>query len=81
MTRVAAQKVREDFSRILQRVKKEHERILVQQSGKSVAAVIPIKDLRLLEKLEERLDVEAAREALKEPGTISHRELKAKLGL
>jgi len=55
--------------------------------GKDLAAVIPIEDLRLLERLAreevERLDIEDARAALqeaKEKGTIPLRELMQELG-
>ena len=34
-------------------------------SGKELAAVVPIEDVKLLEESEDRLDFEAAREALK----------------
>jgi prevent-host-death family protein len=61
------------------------KRIVLERRGKPVAALIPVEDLRLYEKLladyEDRLDLAAARKALKEPGEVSLKELKARLGL
>ncbi|MBI4469036.1 MAG: type II toxin-antitoxin system Phd/YefM family antitoxin [Acidobacteria bacterium] len=81
MARARAQNADNDFAETLRRVSKDHERVVIRKSGKPVAAVIPIEDLRLLEQIEDEIDIAAAREALKEPGSISHEELKAKLGL
>ena len=55
---------------------------VLHRHGKDVAAVVPIEDLRLLEELEDRLDLDAAREALREPGaSIPWSALKEKVGL
>jgi hypothetical protein len=46
--------------------------------------LVPVEDLKLLEELEDRIDLESAREALKEAekeGTIPWKEVKKKLGL
>jgi hypothetical protein len=64
------------------------ERTIVSRRGKDLAAVIPMDDLRLLERLAreemDRIDIEDARAALKEAeekGTFSLREVKRELGL
>ena len=63
------------------------ERIVLRRGSKPVAALVSIADLRLLERLEDeedRLDVEAAREALEEikvSGTVPWEKVKADLGL
>jgi hypothetical protein len=44
-------------------------------------AVVPIDDIELLEALEDRMDLDAAREALRETGTIPLAKVKAELGL
>jgi hypothetical protein len=49
-----------------------------------VAAVVPIEDVKLLEELEDRIDLEDARAALaeaKSKGTIPWVKIKADLGL
>jgi len=66
MTRLAASRAREDFTDTLERVACEGERIVLRKGKKDVAAIVPLKDLRLLEQIEERLDLEDARKALSE---------------
>jgi hypothetical protein len=43
--------------------------------------MVPVKDLELLEELEDRMDLEEARKRLKEPGRIPWKEIKERLGL
>lgn len=68
----------------MNRVRYKGERVVLHRRGKDVAALVPVEDLRLLEELEDRIDLEAAREALKEAekmGTVPWEEVKKKLGL
>lgn len=81
MIHLAASRVREHFSDTLNRVAYRKERIVLRRRGKDLAAVVPIEDLAFLEDVEDRLDLEAARKALKEKGTIPWSKLKAELGL
>ena len=81
MTTVAATKMRSAFSDILNRVVYQGERIAVARHGKTVAALVSTDDLELLEALEDRTDLEAARKALKEPGHRSWDAIRAKLAL
>src|SRR5262249_34997832 len=85
MSRAAAKKTKTPpGGRALDRVKRG-ERIVLRRGKKAVAAVIPIQDLKLFKRLlrqeEDRLDVQAALEALKEPGSIPLEQAKAELGL
>jgi prevent-host-death family protein len=64
------------------------ERTIVSKRGKDLAAVIPIEDLRLLERLAQeemdRQDIADARVALKEAkrkGPLSLEEARKRLGL
>lgn len=82
MTSVTATELKKP-SAILNRAEYRHERIAVTKHGREVAAVVPIEDARLLEKLEDILDAADAREALAEAqahGTISLADLLAKHG-
>ncbi|HJD62469.1 MAG TPA: hypothetical protein LFW14_02650 [Rickettsia endosymbiont of Degeeriella rufa] len=57
------------------------ERIVLSRRGKDLVAVIPIEDLKLIEIIENKLDIEEAKEAVKEAklkGTISLVNLKKK---
>jgi len=82
MTRLNATKAREDFSDTLNRVAYRGERILLERHGKVVAAIVPAEDVKLLEDLEDRLDLEEARKALadvKKHGTVPWEKVKAQL--
>jgi prevent-host-death family protein len=83
MTRLTTSDARRDFSDAVNRVSYGHERIVLHRHGKDVAAMVPMEDLELLRALEDRIDLDAARRALKEAGTIgskSWKEIKSKLG-
>jgi len=88
MTRLSVSKARQEFPEILNRAAYGRERTVVSRRGKELAAVIPMEDLRLLERLareeEDRLDIAAARAALaeaKRKGTVSLASAKKRLGL
>ena len=87
MTRLNVSKAREEFPDVVNRAAYGKERTIVSRRGKDLAAVIPIDDLRLLERLSreemDRVDLEDARASLKEAeekGTIPLRDLMRDLG-
>jgi len=86
MTRLNVSKARDEFPEIVNRAAYGQERTIVSRRGKDMAAVIPIDDLRLLERLSrqemDRIDLREARESLAEPGeNIPMEQLKKELGL
>lgn len=84
MTRVKASDARNDFATTLNRVAYGKSRLVLYRRGKDLAAIVPMEDLELLQKLEDRLDLDAARAALKEAdrkGTILWEKIKKDLGL
>jgi prevent-host-death family protein len=82
MTTVNAVRLRATLADTLNQVAYAHERVIVEKHGKAVAALVPMEDLEILRALEDRIDLDAAREALAEPGTSrSWAEVKAELGL
>ena len=84
MNRLSATEAREHLAEILNKVAYKEERIILHRRGKNLVAVIPISDLELLEKLEDRLDIDDARKSLEEvekEGTVSWDQLKTELGL
>ena len=84
MATVTAKELKEHSTDVLSRVQYGNERIAVTRHGKEVAAVVSIEDVRLLERLENALDVHDALAAIEEAereGTISLDELREELGL
>lgn len=86
MTRLNLSKAREEFPEVIDRAVNGKERTILSRRGKDLAAVIPIEDLRLLERLareeRDRIDLDDARAALREAeekGTISLRDLMREL--
>ena len=82
MPHLNVSKAREQFPEVVNRAAYGKERTIVSRRGKDMAAVIPMDDLRLLERLAreemDRLDLKNARAALKEAkkkGTIRLRDL------
>ncbi len=57
---------REQFSDTINEVVYTKERIVLTRRGKKAVAIIPMEDLELLEDLEARMDLEEAREVLKD---------------
>jgi prevent-host-death family protein len=80
MVRILASKARQEFTETLN-LAQEGERVVLHRRQKDVAAIVSMEDLALLEALEDRMDIEAAREALREPGSIPWEQVKANLGL
>ena len=88
MTRLNVSKAREEFPDVVNRAAYAKERTIVSRRGKDLAAVIPMEDLRLLERLAreemDRVDLEDARAALAEAekkGTVPLEEARKRLGL
>jgi prevent-host-death family protein len=75
---------RNQFADVVNRAAYGKERIVLTKHNREVAAVVPIEDLRLLQELEEHIDVEEALKSLAEArakGTTSWDDLKAELGI
>lgn len=82
LTRLSTTKARDAFSDIINRVSYRGERIVLERRGKDVVALVPVEDLRLIEEIEDRMDLEEALRRLREePETIPWKEIKARLGL
>lgn len=70
MIDLTASEARSDFGPTLERVCHTQERVRIIKHGRPMAALVPVEDLELLEALEDKMDVEAARKALAEDGSI-----------
>jgi prevent-host-death family protein len=84
MGRVNTVDARAQFSEIINRAAFGKERVTLTRRGKEIVAVVPIEDVKLLEALEDKIDLEEARAALaeaKKKGTVSWEKIKKELGL
>jgi prevent-host-death family protein len=73
---------RQKLADTINRVAYGKERILLRRRGKDMAALVPVEDLALLEELEDRSDVEAARAALAQSKRrIPYEQARRSLGL
>ena len=57
---------RRNFAEIINRAAYGKERIALKRRGKVVAYVVPAEDVRTIEAIEDRIDAETARRALKD---------------
>ena len=81
MTTIAASEFRQNLADLGNRVSYGRERITVTRSGKPLFAVVPYEDAELLDALEDHMDLELAREALKRNDTVAWEKAKKDLGL
>ena len=75
---------RAQFSEIINRAAFGKERVTLTRRGNDIVAVVPIEDVKLLEALEDQIDLEEARAALaeaKKKGTVSWEKIKNELGI
>ena len=84
MAQVNTVNARAQFSEIINRAAFGKERVTLTRRGKEIVAVVPIEDVKLLEALEDKIDLEEARAALaeaKKKGTVSWEKIKKELGI
>ena len=81
---VSTVKARNQLSDLINRVAYGKERVVLSRRGRALAGIVPLEDMRLLEQIEDLLDLDDARAALKEvakKGAVSWASLKAEQGL
>ena len=76
--KTSASSARQNFADIINRAAYAGERVILHRRKKPVAAVVPMQDLELIERLEDESDRRAIRKARKEK-TVSWEQFK-KLG-
>lgn len=83
MTRMGVSDARDHLSEVVDRARYMQERVVLTKRGREVGAIISIDDLKLLEMLEDQLDIKAARQALEESQgeRISYDDIRKNLGL
>ena len=82
MNTISTADARKDFADIINQVSYGSEQIMLTRRGKEVAAIISVEELKLLQKIEDYIDIEDAQKALSEAGeNISAKEVWKQLGL
>lgn len=84
MLEKTASDARQNFADLINHVAYGNERVLIHRHGKQLAGVVPVNDLALLRDIEAFIDLEDARQAVREAQeqkTVSVEELKKRLGL
>ena len=80
MVTIPISQAREHLSDLGNRVSLRGERIVVERRGKNLFALVPVEDVEFMERLEDKMDLEAIRASKDEP-TIPWEKVKKNLGL
>ena len=83
MPKAAASEARGRFSELVNRAAYMGERTVIRRRGKGMAAIVPIEDFELLEKVEDLVDrdvLKKARAEVRKKGTIPWEKVKADAG-
>lgn len=81
MVSLSITKFREEIAEIVNKVAYGHERVAINRNGKPACAVISMEDLELLEALEDKIDILAAKEALDRGEFVDWEKVKSDLEL
>ena len=81
MMEVGVHEIRANLADAINRVAYGGERIVLQRRGKQMLAVVSMEDLALLNALEDRADVKAAKKARKEKGGVTLEQYRKKHGM
>ncbi len=66
--KISTADARKNLADIVNRVAYGDEPVILTRRGRSVAALVSMAELELLQKIEARMDIEDAKKALGEPG-------------
>jgi antitoxin (DNA-binding transcriptional repressor) of toxin-antitoxin stability system len=81
MTRLKTPTSPTRFSRAVKRASQGKRFTIIGDDGKPAAALVPLEDAEFMQRLEDKMDIEAAEKALREPGGITLQALRKKLGI
>ena len=83
MPKMATSEARDNFTELINRAAYSGERTVIRRRGKGMAAIVPMEDFDLLEKVEDLIDrdlLKKARVEVREKGTIPWEKVKADAG-
>jgi len=81
MTVLSITEAREHLSDYADRVAFKGERLCVKRNGKLAFAMVSVEDMKLLEAIEDIIDIEEAEKAIRRNKFTSWKQAKKKLGL
>lgn len=81
MTTISMSEIRLKLSELANRVIYGGERVVVEKNNKPAFAMVSIEDMKLLERLEDEMDIKAAEEALKEGDFVPLDQFVKELGI
>jgi len=82
LKKITTADARKKFAHIINQVAYGEESFVLTRRGESIAALVSIKELKLLQEIEDKIDIEDAWKAKNEPGEpIPWEELKKELEL
>lgn len=82
LKKITTADARKKFAHIINQVAFGNESFVLTRRGEPIAAIVSMKELKLLQDLEDRIDIEDAWKAKNEPGEpIPWEELKKELKL
>ena len=80
--KISTADARKKFANIINRVAYGKESFILTRRGEPLAAIVSIDDLKLLQEIEEQMDIDDAWKARNEPGeSISWEKLRGELEL
>ncbi len=80
LNKISAADARKKFANIINRVAYGKESFVLTRRGEALAAIVSIDDLKLLQEIEEQMDIDDAWKARNEPGeNISWEKLREEL--
>jgi len=81
MVTVALSQLRTSLGDLANKVAYAGERLCIERNGKPFVALVSLDDMELLEHLEDQMDLELAKAALKRNDFVSWEKVKKELGL
>ena len=82
LKKITTADARKKFANIINRVAYGEESFVLTRRGESIAALVSMKELKLLQEIKDKIDIEDAWKAKNEPGEpIPWEELKKELEL
>jgi len=82
LNKISAADARKKFANIINRVAYGKESFVLTKRGEALAAIVLMEDLKLLQEIEEQMDIDDAWKARNEPGeNISWEKLREELEL